>query len=156
MRRILSVFMAAAFGGLLAYFFDPDGGRGRRAKARDRLEAYFRRNADAMERRGRYAASRAEGLGHQIENAIAPEYELPPNDATLAQRVESQILRGQDVPKGAININAEEGVVVLRGELERPEQIRELEEAAGSVKGVQGVRNLLHLRNTPAPNKPTS
>src|SRR5437667_230922 len=65
MLRIVTVLMAAAFGGLLAYFFDPDGGRGRRAKARDRLEAYFRRNADAMERRGRYAASRAEGLGHQ-------------------------------------------------------------------------------------------
>ena len=105
-----------------------------------------------MERRGRYAASRAEGLGHQIENAIAPEYEPEPNDATLTQRVESQILRGRDVPKGAININAEEGVVVLRGELDRPEQIRELEDAAAHVKGVRAVRNLLHLRNTPAPN----
>ena len=152
MLRIVTVLMAAAFGGLLAYFFDPDGGRGRRAKTRDRLEAYFRRNADAMERRGRYAASRAEGLGHQIENAIAPEYEPEPNDATLTQRVESQILRGRDVPKGAININAEEGVVVLRGELDRPEQIRELEDAAAHVKGVRAVRNLLHLRNTPAPN----
>ena len=93
-------------------------------------------------------------MGHQIENAIAPEYEPPPNDATLAQRVESQILRGRDVPKGTININAQEGVVVLRGEMDRPEQIRELEDAAAHVKGVRAVRNLLHLRNAPAPNIP--
>ena len=78
----------------------------------------------------------------------------PPNDATLVQRVESQIMRGQEVPKGAININAEDGVVVLRGELDRPEQIRDLEGAARHVKGVRGVRNLLHLHGTPAPNKP--
>ncbi len=155
MPRIVSVLMAAAFGGLLAYFFDPDAGRRRRAKARDRLGAFFRRGADSVERRGRYAVSRAEGVAHQIENAVRPEYEPQPNDATLVQRVESQILRGRDVPKGAININAEEGVVVLRGQLDRPEQIPELEEAAGRVKGVRGVRNLLHLRNTPAPNLPT-
>ena len=99
-------------------------------------------------------ASRIEGLGHQLENALAQENEEPPNDATLVQRVESQIMRGQEVPKGAININAEDGVVVLRGELDRPEQIRDLEGAARHVKGVRGVRNLLHLHGTPAPNKP--
>jgi len=54
-----------------------------------------------------------------------------------------------------LNINAEEGCVVLRGQLDWTQQIRELEEAAGRVKGVRGVRNLLHLRNTPAPNLPT-
>ena len=84
----------------------------------------------------------------------SPRRTRTPNDATLVQRVESQIMRGQEVPKGAININAEDGVVVLRGELDRPEQIRDLEGAARHVKGVRGVRNLLHLHGTPAPNKP--
>jgi osmotically-inducible protein OsmY len=56
---------------------------------------------------------------------------------------------------GAININAEEGVIVLRGELDRAEHISQLEEAARRVKGVRGVRNLLYLHGTPAPNKPS-
>jgi len=154
MFRLVNLIMAAAFGGLLAFFLDPDRGRGRRARAQDRIGALLRRSTDRIEKRGRYAASRIEGLGHQLENALAKENEEAPNDATLVQRVESQIMRGQEVPKGAININAEDGVVVLRGELDRPEQIRDLEGAARHVKGVRGVRNLLHLHGTPAPNKP--
>ena len=154
MFRFISLIVAAAFGGLLAFFFDPDRGRGRRTRAQDRIGALFRRSTDRIEKRGRYAASRVEGLGHQLENALLREDESAPNDATLVQRVESQIMRGQEVPKGAININAEDGVIVLRGELDRPEQIRHLEESSRHVKGVRGVRNLLHLHGTPAPNKP--
>jgi len=154
MFRLVSLIVAAAFGGLLAFFFDPDRGRGRRARAQDQIGAFFRRSTDKIEKRRRYAASRVEGLGHQLENVLVGEDEPAPNDATLVQRVESQIMRGQEVPKGAININAEEGVIVLRGELDRPEHIRQLEEAARHVKGVRGVKNLLHLHGTPAPNKP--
>jgi hypothetical protein len=154
MFRFLGLIAAAAFGGLTAFFFDPDRGRGRRARAKDRIGAFFRRSTNRIEKRGRYATSRVEGLAHQLENALVAEDEPAPNDATLVQRVESQIMRGQEVPRGAININAEEGVIVLRGELDRQEQIRQLEEAASHVKGVRGVRNLLHLHGTPAPNKP--
>jgi hypothetical protein len=154
MFRFVSLIMAAAFGGMLAFFFDPDRGRGRRARAQDRIGAFFRRSTNRIEKRGRYAASRVEGLGHQLETAFLRQDEPAPNDATLVQRVESQIMRGQEVPKGAININAEEGVIVLRGELDRPEHIRQLEEAARRVRGVRGVKNLLHLHGTPAPNKP--
>src|SRR5439155_22111818 len=124
MFRFVNLIMAAAFGGLLVFFCDPGRGRGRRARAQDRIGALLRRSTDRIEKRGRYAASRIEGLDHQLENALAQENEEPPNDATLVQRVESQVMRGPELPKGAFKINSEDGLVVLRGELDRPEPFR--------------------------------
>ena len=60
------------------------------------------------------------------------------------------MFRDPDIPKGRININAEGGVIVLRGELERPEQINAVEAAVRRVAGVRDVENLLHLPGTPA------
>jgi osmotically-inducible protein OsmY len=68
-----------------------------------------------------------------------------PNDATLAQRVASQVFRDGTIPKGKINLNAENGVVVVRGVIERPEQIDVVTEAIRNVSGVQHVQNLLHV-----------
>jgi osmotically-inducible protein OsmY len=78
------------------------------------------------------------------------EERMPPNDATLARKVETQLFADPDLPKGRININAEHGVVVLRGELDRPEEIDAVETAARKVSGVLDVKNLLHLTGTPA------
>jgi hypothetical protein len=57
------------------------------------------------------------------------------------------------VPKGNVNIAAQDGVVVLRGQVERPDQIESLEARVRKVHGVRDVENLLHLPDTPAPNK---
>lgn len=66
------------------------------------------------------------------------------NDPALARKVESEIFRGDDVPKGSINVNAENGVVYLRGEAGSPEQVEQLGKAARAVGGVRDVKNLLH------------
>ncbi len=76
-----------------------------------------------------------------------------PNDAALAHRVESELFRDPDTPKGRININAEAGIVVLRGELDQPEQIRAIDAAVSRMAGVRGVHNLLHLPGTPVPDR---
>jgi osmotically-inducible protein OsmY len=55
------------------------------------------------------------------------------------------------VPKGQINVNAENGKVVLRGEVSQPELIKDLEERARSVQGVQEVENLLRTPGAEAP-----
>ena len=73
-----------------------------------------------------------------------------PDDTTLARKVETEIFRDPEVPKGQINVNAEDGVVILRGEVDRPELIRDLEEMTRNVKGVKGVENLLHAPGTEA------
>jgi osmotically-inducible protein OsmY len=51
-------------------------------------------------------------------------------------------------------VNAVDGVVELRGEADRPEMIRDLEDQVRSIPGVQDVRNMLHLSESPAPTSP--
>jgi hypothetical protein len=77
-----------------------------------------------------------------------------PDDVTLARKVETEIFRSADVPKGKINVNAVDGVVELRGEADRPEMIRDLEDQVRNIPGVRDVRNMLHLPETPAPTTP--
>ena len=42
-------------------------------------------------------------------------------------------------------MNAEEGIVILRGQVDSPELIRDLEKKTRKVHGVKDVENLLHL-----------
>ena len=72
------------------------------------------------------------------------------DDATLVDKVESIVFRKHDLPKGQININAENGVVFLRGQVDRPELVEALEARVRKVQGVKGVENLLHTPEAPA------
>jgi osmotically-inducible protein OsmY len=78
------------------------------------------------------------------------------DDVTLARKVESEIFRDPDVPKGAISVNAHNGTVELRGALERDDQIEALGKAASKVRGVKGVNNLLHTPGSEPPHSPVS
>ena len=109
----------AALGAALAYFFDPDNGKRRRKATVKRLTGFARRRREGVE---------------------GP----PQDDVTLARKVESEIFRDADVPKGAIDVNAEHGKVVLRGEVDSTELIEELVGKARRVQGVEEVESLLH------------
>ena len=65
------------------------------------------------------------------------------NDPALARKVETEIFRPADAPKGSVNVNVEHGVVFLRGEVESRDQADSLETAAKGVEGVKRVENLL-------------
>lgn len=136
--------LSAAAGAALAYFLDPQNGKRRRKTTLDRTAGLFRRGRRRAERAARSVGSEAYGLKQKATHRR--EEEKPqPDDATLAHKVESEIFRDAEVPKGQINVNAEGGVVYLRGEVERPELIDDLEQAARNVQGVRDVANLLHL-----------
>lgn len=146
------VALAGIAGGAAAMFFlDPQRGRARRARARDRVRGLANRAGTRLARTGGKVSSDVYGLRQRLAHG-APE-SVDYNDATLARKVESELFLGRDVPSDRIVINAENGVVTLRGEVDRPEQIRELEKAAAKIAGVRGVQTLLHLPNTPPPNK---
>jgi len=66
------------------------------------------------------------------------------DDATLAHKVETELFRPADAPKGQVSVNVNDGVVELRGELSDQRQIDELGENARRIGGVKDVRNLLH------------
>jgi hypothetical protein len=143
--KLFAVF--AAIGAAFMYFFDPQNGNRRRKVAFDRTAGFFRRGGRRAERAGRAVAAEAYGLKEKATH-IREEEKPQPDDVTLARKVETELFRDADVPKGQININAEDGVVYLRGEVERPELIRDLEQAARNVQGVREVENLLHLPGT--------
>jgi osmotically-inducible protein OsmY len=126
----------AALGAALAYFFDPQNGRARRKDAIKRIVRLSQRQG------GRLA-----GKATQLREGPKPQ----PDDVTLARKVESEIFRDADVSKGQINVNAEEGKVVLRGEVESPQLIEGLVSKARKVQGVQDVENLLHTPGQAAP-----
>lgn len=148
MLRLLSFGALAA---AIAYFFDPENGRRRRAMTRDRLPALLRRGTRRAEQLGRSVQAEAYGATQKLKHRKEEE-KGQPDDATLARKVETEIFRGADVPKGQINVNAENGVVVLRGEVE-PKLIEDLEKKTRKVQGVREVENLLHTPGTPAPSK---
>ena len=68
-----------------------------------------------------------------------------PDDVVLTEKVKSEIFRDPDVPKGQINVNTEYGRVVLRGEVESEDMVRQLVERARAVEGVTGVESMLSV-----------
>ncbi|HEX9269692.1 MAG TPA: BON domain-containing protein [Candidatus Limnocylindria bacterium] len=135
-------------GAILAFLFDPELGKRRRAQLVDRTGGVTRKARRRTRALGRKLRSDARGWQERIAHSDGGSGGL--DDATLAQRVRSEVFRDRDVPKGQVSLNAENGVVVLRGQLDRPEEITDLEERVARVEGVSGVRNLLHLAGTRA------
>jgi osmotically-inducible protein OsmY len=131
------------------FFFDPASGRRRRALVRDRTAGIVRRRAREAARAGRAVGAEAYGVTQKVKHLREePKGEL--DDNTLRAKVETELFRDADVPKGQINVNVQEGVIQLRGEVPDPEMIRDLVEKARSIQGVRDVENLLHLPGTPA------
>ncbi len=147
MRKLLGLIGLSA---ALKYFFDPQEGRSRRATMQGRFGELFSRGAQRGEQLGQTASSKAKGVVGQAKQ-IEEDVKGPTDDVTLARKVESEIFSDEDVPKGQINVNAENGKIVLRGEVGQQEMIRDLEKRARSVQGVNDVENLLHLPGAEAP-----
>lgn len=144
-----TILLAGISGAVLAYFLDRHQGRRRRHMARDRLIGITHRSAAHADRWSRLANSYLYGLAQKLAH-LRHAAEPAPNDETLAQRVRSQVLRNPALHTHRININAEHGVVILRGEVDDPKHMHMLEKKARKVPGVRGVENLLHLPGCPA------
>jgi osmotically-inducible protein OsmY len=145
-------FRFAALGAALMYFFDPQQGKRRRNMLRDRVLGFFRRRGREAARAGRAVSAEAYGLKQKATH-LREEPKPDLDDATLAAKVQTEIFRAADAPKGSVNVNVENGVVYLRGEVQRPELIDDLVARARQVQGVQGVESLLHLPGTETPTR---
>src|SRR3954471_18660943 len=150
MKR-LTAPLAAVGGALTAFLFDPVSGRGRRAQLGQRVPAFFRRRGRELGRVGRHVSSDAYGAKQRLAHARPEEKVDALNDPALARKVETEIFRDPDVPKGDINVQAHDGVVELRGQVPRPELMEELVERTRQIPEVRDVENLLHVAGTPAP-----
>jgi osmotically-inducible protein OsmY len=150
--RTKTSLLAGAAGAALAFFLDPQSGKRRRRVTVDRTLGFFRRGGRRGARLARGIAADAYGVTQKATH-LREQPKPQPNDATLARKVETEIFRDADVPKGQIVVNAEDGVVVLRGEVKQPDLIRELEKRTRMVQGVRDVENLLHVPGQEAPTR---
>jgi len=67
------------------------------------------------------------------------------NDPALAAKVQSEIFRPADAPKGTVDVNVENGVVYLRGEVTSRAELKDLIDRAQAVDGVRRAESLLHV-----------
>jgi hypothetical protein len=144
--------LVAAVSACITMMLDPAVGRRRRAMTRDRLTSMYRRSSRRLSRWRRGVGATTHAYSQRATHLNLGGRPAP-DDVTLTQQVEGELVRHSDIPKGRISVDAAEGVVTLRGQLDRPEQIEEAERAVQRMHGVQGVHNFLHLGGTPAPNK---
>lgn len=121
----------------LVYFWDRAQGQARRQHVRDTVNYWI-------------AQGRERAL-HKAAHAVPEE-----NDATLLQRVQSEIFRDSSLLRDVLNVDSQAGVITLRGTIDEPARMLALVAAVQDVSGVIEVRNLLHLPETPAPNKAPS
>ena len=98
----------------------------------------------ADQRRRAVVIGRARGL-------IGQTHPKRYDDATLKDKVESELFRDEHDAKGAISVNAQQGVVQLRGELPSQALIDALVDRTQQIHGVREVENLLHTTGTEAP-----
>jgi osmotically-inducible protein OsmY len=141
--------VGGALGALLAYFFDPNNGTRRRHMFLDRVGAFFRSGGRRAGKAGRAVAADAYGFSQKVQHLKEEPKEY--DDATLADKIRSEVFRDPEIPKGNINVNVQQGVAQLRGEMPRPELIDDLVEQTRKVQGVREVENLLHVPGTKAP-----
>src|SRR4051794_12050921 len=73
------------------------------------------------------------------------------DDTTLARKIETELFRAEDAPKGQVDVSVASGVVTLRGQLESAEMIDDLLAQTRQIQGVLAVENLLHTPDQPAP-----
>jgi hyperosmotically inducible protein len=151
---IPSFLLGAAAGAAAAWFLDPDAGARRRGVTQDKALKYARKGAAEAESKATYAGGVVKGTATQAAPFGGREDAAERlNDPALAAKVQSEIFRDVEVGSGDVSVNAEDGMVYLRGELDSAETIGRLEQAARDVDGVRAVVNLLHGPGEPAPTK---
>jgi uncharacterized membrane protein len=134
MNRIL---YSTGIGALAMYFLDPQGGRRRRARTRDKVERARRRLRDAYHVTERDARHRIAGLQAMSRRLLRRERSVP--DETLVSRVRAALGRYCSHPH-AIHVTGNGGQVTLSGPI-LTDEVAGLLQAVRHVPGVHQVEN---------------
>jgi osmotically-inducible protein OsmY len=115
--------------------------------------AWLSKNQETAKRYVDRYAGQAKGMAGSVPGVGREPAEQRLNDPALAAKVESEVFRDQQIPKDKLSLNAEDGVVYLRGEVPDQDTMDELVARARRVDGIKGVENLTHLPSEAAPTK---
>lgn len=149
-RHRMRWFLAGMVAGCVTgYLLDPRTGHSRRTRLADEAEAEVRRGLRWTRREARHAMSDAAGAVARSQH----HEPVPVDDLTLVDRVQSELFEDPTMPKADLLFEAVKGVVTIRGQLQSQAEVDRVGTAVLTIPGVIGVRNLLHVPGTPAPNK---
>jgi uncharacterized membrane protein len=129
-----SIFGVAATTALATYFLDPQRGRGRRARVREKASAYVRELDDTSRAVTQDLSHRTRGVFSGLRTHL---HSAGDPDHVLTERVKSKLGRVLSHP-GAVAVTASAGSVTLHGPVLEHEAHRALK-AAGRVPGVRDV-----------------
>jgi uncharacterized membrane protein len=138
MSRLKDTVRGLGVGLAVAYLFDPERGRRRRATARDKVISGLHTAGGAIETTKRDVNQRARGVWAGLRAGVMS---APVSDAVLAERVRAQ-LGGSVSRPSAITVTAVEGRIALSGRVRADEHAR-LVRRVGWVRGVQAVEDRL-------------
>jgi osmotically-inducible protein OsmY len=114
---------------------------------------WLSKNQETAKRYFERYAGQAKGMAGSVPGVGRPPAEERLNDPALAHKVESEVFRDNAIPKDKLSVNAENGVVYLRGEVPDQDTMDELVARTRKVDGIKGVENLTHLPSEAAPTK---
>jgi osmotically-inducible protein OsmY len=142
MRKALFFGMAAVIGAAVAYLFDPDRGRSRRAKLTDQAGARARDASESVRAKTEYQRGVAKGLLHEATGSMRGEKVY--DDATLLQKVRSEAL-GYWPDSQSIEIDITDGMVRVTGTVGNKTERERLVELIRDVDGVGLIDDRLRI-----------
>lgn len=142
MIKSLPFAIGLAAGAVLAYLFDPDRGRSRRARLVDQTAARGRDLTESMRKQAEYQKGVAKGIIHEASDALRAKGEY--DDETLLQKVRSEALGHWDGPH-SIEIDITDGMVRITGSVESEDSRERLIELIRDVEGVSLVDDRMRV-----------
>ena len=152
MSKLTTFVAGAGIGAAAAYFLDNESGNRRRKLATDKASRFTRDGAGTVQGAAQAAGAQAKGVAAKAQHTATGGDSAPGDDNTLKNKVQSEIFRDADAPKGSVDVSVVEGVVELRGQVSDASESEALELKTRMVSGVREVRNLLHLPGETPPN----
>ena len=151
MSKLTTFVAGAGIGAAAAYFLDNEAGNRRRRIVSDKAGRFAREGSGTLQGAAQAVGAQTQGKAARFKSAATGGDSAPGDDNTLKNKVQTEIFRDADAPKGSVDVNVANGIVELRGQVDDRAQIEALEMKARMVTGVRDVRNLLHLPGeTPA------
>ena len=152
MSKVTTFVAGAGFGAAAAYFFDQQSGTRRRKVAADKAGRFTREGAGSVTGAAQAAGAQAKGVAAKAQQKATGGDSAPGDDNTLKNKVETEIFRDADAPKGSVDVTVVNGIVELRGQVDDQATGEALEMKTRMVSGVRDVRNMLHLPGETPPN----
>jgi hypothetical protein len=135
--------IGVALGASLLFLLDPQSGRRRRARARDKVVHWSRKGRDSADVMAKDLANRTRGVISATRGRLM-SHDI--DDVRLLERVRSKLGRVASHPR-AIEVEVDRGDVTLRGPILNAEADNVMRTVA-AVPGVRTVTNLLELHDT--------